>query len=106
MGARKPHVVTRGQHGRQQRFHPFCKIAAGKDHRIDGDDQLAGAWRSTFDITERFKFIFGADCQNLTNKVTFSGINASINSSNFGTVSGATGNNASRDFQFSGRLNF
>jgi hypothetical protein len=67
---------------------------------------LNASVRRTFDITERFKFIFGADCQNLTNKVTFSGINASINSSNFGTVSGATGNNASRDFQFSGRLNF
>jgi hypothetical protein len=67
---------------------------------------LNASVRRTFDITEKWKFIFGADCQNLTNKVTFSGINASINSSNFGTVSGATGNNGSRDFQFSGRLNF
>lgn len=67
---------------------------------------LNASIRRTFDITERWKFVFGADCQNVTNKVTFSGINASINSSNFGTVSGATGSSGSRDFQFSGRINF
>jgi hypothetical protein len=67
---------------------------------------LNGSVRRTFDINDRFKFVFAADCQNIPNKVTFSGIGVNINSSSFGTVSGATGNNASRDFQFSGRLNF
>jgi hypothetical protein len=63
--------------------------------------------RRTFNIIpERVKFVFGVDCQNVTNKVTFSGIGASINSSSFGTVTAATSNTGSRDFQFSGRLNF
>ena len=63
--------------------------------------------RRTFNLTpERIKFIFGVDCQNVTNKVTFSGIGTSINSSSFGAVSAATSNSGSRDFQFSGRLNF
>jgi hypothetical protein len=42
----------------------------------------------------------------VANKVTFSGINVSADSSTFGTVSSATNNGGSRDFQFSGRLNF
>ena len=63
--------------------------------------------RRTFNVTpERVKFIFAVDCQNVTNKVTFGGINASVNSASFGTVSTATSNTGSRDFQFSGRLNF
>ncbi len=60
----------------------------------------------TFDISERLKFVFRADCQNIPNKVTLSGIAVNPDSTNFGTVSGATGNTASRDFQFSGRINF
>jgi len=60
----------------------------------------------TFDITQRFKFVFAADCQNVTNKVTFSGIGVGVNSSTYGTVTSATGNSGSRDFQFSGRVNF
>jgi hypothetical protein len=61
----------------------------------------------TFNITpERFRFIFRVDCQNVTNKVTFGGIGVSANSASFGTVSTATSNTGSRDFQFSGRLNF
>ncbi len=61
----------------------------------------------TFNLTpERFRFIFRVDCQNVTNKVTFGGINANVNSATFGTVSTATSNTGSRDFQFSGRLNF
>jgi hypothetical protein len=63
--------------------------------------------RRTFNITpERLKFIFGVDCQNVTNKVTFGGIGVSMNSASFGTVSSATSNTGSRDFQFSGRLSF
>lgn len=62
--------------------------------------------RRSFDVTERFKFIFAVDCQNVTNKVTFSGINTAINSTTFGQVSSATSNSGSRDFQFSGRIRF
>ena len=40
--------------------------------------RLTTALRRTFDITERAKFIFGVDCQNVTNTVTF-GNNASNN---------------------------
>lgn len=67
---------------------------------------LNGSISRIFDISERFKFVFRADCQNITNKVTFSGIQTSMDSTNFGTVGGATGNTGSRDFQFSGRINF
>ena len=62
--------------------------------------------RRSFDLTEQFKFIFAVDCQNVTNKVTFSGINTAVNSAAFGQVSSATSNSGSRDFQFSGRLRF
>jgi len=63
--------------------------------------------RRTFNLRpERLKFVFAADCQNVANKVTFSGINTSVDSATFGTVSSATSNTGSRDFQFSGRLNF
>ncbi|HEX4038022.1 MAG TPA: carboxypeptidase regulatory-like domain-containing protein [Acidobacteriaceae bacterium] len=67
---------------------------------------LSGSLSRTFDITERWKFIFRADCQNIPNKVFFSGIDAKVTDAAFGTVSGATGNTGSRDFQFSGRINF
>jgi len=61
----------------------------------------------TFNLTpERVRFVFRVDCQNVTNKVTFGGIGASVNSASFGTVSTATSNTGSRDFQFSGRINF
>jgi len=63
--------------------------------------------RRTFNITpERLKFVFAADCTNVANKVTFGGIQASVDNAAFGTVSSATSNSGSRDFQFSGRLNF
>jgi hypothetical protein len=65
------------------------------------------AVQRSFDVfTERVKFIFRVDCQNLTNHVTFGGINASVDSAAFGTVSSATSNTGSRDFQFSGRVSF
>jgi hypothetical protein len=63
--------------------------------------------RRSFNITpERVKFIFAVDCQNVTNKVTFGGIQTNINTATFGTVTTATSNTASRDFQFSGRITF
>lgn len=67
---------------------------------------LDGSVSRTFAITERWKFVFRADCTNITNKVTFGGIQTNVNNSNFGAVSSATGNTGSRDFQFSGRINF
>jgi hypothetical protein len=72
--------------------------------------RLTSALRRTFDITERAKFVFGVDCQNVTNTVTF-GNNAAnntivtnINSSTFGTLGFASAD--PRAFQFSGRLTF
>ncbi|MBB5066594.1 TonB-dependent receptor [Granulicella mallensis] len=62
--------------------------------------------RRSFQIADNSSFIFGVDCQNVTNKVTFSGINTVVNSASFGTVSSATSNSGSRDFQFSGRIRF
>jgi hypothetical protein len=63
--------------------------------------------RRSFNITpERVKFIFGVDCQNVTNKVTFGGIGVGVNTASFGTVTSATSNTGSRDFQFSGRVSF
>jgi hypothetical protein len=73
--------------------------------------------RRSFNITrsERVKFIFQADCNNVTNKVTFGGINTTWTApaaatptvqpatSAFGEVTSVSGN---RDFQFSGRFNF
>jgi hypothetical protein len=96
---------------------PFCNSGAF----MVGDAPRTGAFglrapgvynlnmsvRRSFNITpDRVKFIFGVDCQNVTNKVTFGGIGVGINSSSFGTVTSATSNTGSRDFQFSGRLNF
>jgi hypothetical protein len=57
-------------------------------------------------IQERVKFIFQADCLNVTNKVTFGGIQTAwspSSTSSFGSVGSASGN---RDFQFSGRIVF
>lgn len=78
--------------------------------RSPGNFRLTSGLRRTFDLTERLKFIFGVDVQNVTNSVTF-GVNAgnlqiptSINSSNFGTLAFASSD--SRDFQFSGRISF
>ncbi|MGA2889183.1 MAG: TonB-dependent receptor [Terracidiphilus sp.] len=99
---------------------PFCNANVG----MVGDAPRTGAFglrapntfrltsglNRTFDITERFKFIFRVDCQNVTNAVTF-GVNAAnlqiptnVSSANFGTLGFASGD--SRDFQFSGRINF
>ena len=73
--------------------------------------RLTSALRRTFDITERAKFIFGVDCQNVTNHVTF-GNNAENNQigvnvdtpATFGTLGYASAD--ARAFQFSGRFTF
>jgi hypothetical protein len=96
---------------------PFCNAQAfmfGDAARVLPFDglrnpsayNLSGSVFRTFDITERLKFILRADCQNITNKVTFGSIQANMNNAAFGTVGSATGNTGSRDFQFSGRINF
>ncbi len=68
------------------------------------------ALRRTFDITERAKFIFGVDCQNVTNTVTFGNnaannqIQVNVDNASFGTLNFASGD--PRAFQFSGRFTF
>jgi hypothetical protein len=64
--------------------------------------RLTSAVRRTFDITERAKFVFGVDCQNVTNHVTF-GVNVDAPAT-FGTLGFASAD--ARAFQFSGRLTF
>lgn len=69
------------------------------------------ALQRSFDINQRLKFIFRADCFDVTNKVTFSiaqtqtvsVIDPSASSSSFGKFSSFSG---SRKFQFSGRVTF
>ncbi len=65
------------------------------------------AVQRSFQLTpDRVKFIFRADCFDVTNKVTFGGIGAtwsSASSTTFGQVTSADGN---RDWQFSGRITF
>lgn len=68
---------------------------------------LNASIRRSFNLTpERVKFIFAVDSQNVTNKVTFGGIGVNVDAANFGAPTTATSNTGSRDFQFSGRLNF
>jgi hypothetical protein len=60
----------------------------------------------SFDIARDVKFIFRADCSDITNKVTFGGIGttwSAASSSTFGEVTSVSGN---RDFQFSGKITF
>jgi hypothetical protein len=97
--------------------YPFCDVNAFQIGnaarempswlRNPGVPNLNMGVRRAFPLgSERLQFVFAADCQNVANKVTFSGISTALDSSAFGTVSGATGNTGSRDFQFSGRFNF
>jgi hypothetical protein len=61
----------------------------------------------SFNVTpERVKFVFRADCFNVSNKTTFGGINVTWSpaaSNTFGQVTSASGN---RVWQFAGRLAF
>lgn len=99
---------------------PFCNADIGKvgnaprtgafGLRAPNNFRLNSGIRRSFDITEKAKFIFAVDCQNVTNAVTF-GINAGnlqiptvVTTSTFGAVNYASGD--SRDFQFSGRISF
>jgi hypothetical protein len=99
---------------------PFCNTqnnTIGNITRVAPDGlrgpnvyRLTMALSRTFDITDRYKFVFRVDCQNVTNHTTFGNnaqnntIGVNINSSAFGTLGGASAD--PRAFQFSGRINF
>jgi hypothetical protein len=90
---------------------PITKIGdAGRSAvmglRNPGKYNIDMSLRRSFNITpERVRFIFQVDCTDVTNKVTFGGIDTtwSPNSSSFGQVTSASGN---RDFQLAGRVTF
>jgi hypothetical protein len=90
---------------------PITKIgdasrSAALGLRNPGKYNLDMSLRRSFNITpERVKFIFQVDCTDVTNKVTFGGINVTWSPASkvLGQVGSASGN---RDFQFSGRVNF
>jgi hypothetical protein len=75
-----------------------------------GNFRLSSGIRRTFPIHEDVNFVFGVDVQNVTNSVTLGenvgnvSIPTGINASNYGTLNFASSD--SRDFQFSGRINF
>jgi hypothetical protein len=107
---------------------PFCNAAPLKignaprtapyGLRAPNSFRLNSGIKRSFDLTSKAKFIFAADCQNVTNAVTFgvnggnlqigqtgsSSTNFSVNSANWGTLQYASSD--SRDFQFSGRIVF
>jgi hypothetical protein len=101
---------------------PFCNAGPlmigdaprGGAYGVRGPNnfRVTAGLRRTFDITEKAKFTFAVDCQNVLNSVTFGGggggsassIGQNINASSFGTLQ--TASSDSRDFQFSGRINF
>lgn len=97
---------------------PFCNSgnfmigdaprAAPFGLRNPGVPNLNMGVRRAFNLnrSDRIQFVFAADCQNVANKVTFTSINVGVDSATFGAVGSATSNTGSRDFQFSGRLNF
>jgi hypothetical protein len=71
---------------------------------------ISASLRRTFDFAERAKFIFGVDCQDVTDTVMF-GENASNNQigvnvdpATFGTLNFAIAD--ARAFEFSGRFQF
>ncbi|HEY6376012.1 MAG TPA: carboxypeptidase regulatory-like domain-containing protein, partial [Edaphobacter sp.] len=72
--------------------------------------RLTSALHRTFVFTERAQFVFGVDCQNVTNTVTFGNnaannqIGVNVNSGNFGTLTFASAD--ARAFQFSARFVF
>jgi hypothetical protein len=99
---------------------PFCNsqsFSIGNLTRVAPDGlrgpdtyRLTMALSRTFDLSDRFKFVFRVDCQNVTNHTTFGNnaqnnqITLNVNSSTFGTLNFASAD--SRAFQLSGRINF
>ena len=78
--------------------------------RAQSNFRLTMSVNRTFDITNRYKFVFRVDCNNVTNHVTFGNnfqnnqIGVNVNNATFGQVTGAS--NDSRSFQFQGRIKF
>jgi len=99
---------------------PFCNTQTGTigdaprvaPYSLRGPSafRLTMSVNRTFDITNRVKFVFRVDCNNVTNHVTFGNLVANnqigVNptSTAFGTVGYAS--NDSRAFQFQGRIKF
>ena len=99
---------------------PFCNPAPGMigdaartgafGLRTPGNFRLTSGLRRVFPIHDSVNFEVGVDCQNVTNSVTFGenvgnlSVPTGINTSSFGTLNFASSD--SRDFQFSGRVNF
>lgn len=92
-----PNSTTTYQIGDAARTAPYGLFSPG-GYNIDS------GLKRKFPIGEHANFVFGAEAFNVTNTVQFSGIATTVGNSNFGTV-GRQGNH-SRDWQFSGRLNF
>jgi hypothetical protein len=98
---------------------PFCNSgtymigdAPRFPYNLRGPDiyRLNMALRRIIPIRDGLQFVFGVDGANLTNHTTFGNnagnnqINSNVNSATFGTLNFASAD--SRDFQFSGRLQF
>ena len=78
--------------------------------RQPGSYNLDASLQRTFPIKEGVKFVFRADCFDVTNKVTFSmaqtqsvSVASPSSTTSFGRLTGASGN---RRFQFEGRITF
>jgi hypothetical protein len=99
---------------------PFCNTQNGTvgdaprvapfGLRAQSNFRLTMAVKRTFDLGDRLKFNFRADCMNVTNHVTFGNnyqnnqVGVNVDSATFGQVTGASGD--SRAFQFQGRFEF
>jgi hypothetical protein len=70
-----------------------------------GNYDLDSGIKREFELHARLKFVFQADCLNVTNHTQFGGIGVSLASpSAFGRVTKQ--NNTARDWQFGGKFNF
>lgn len=77
---------------------------SASDLRLPGTYNLNASLQRSFDLTrDRVKFVFRADCFNVTNKVTFTMAQTQTVGASFGKLSGFSGN---RRWQFSGRIQF
>ncbi|MDE1177510.1 MAG: carboxypeptidase regulatory-like domain-containing protein [Edaphobacter sp.] len=85
--------------GNAARTHAFNMETPGK-YNLD-----MGVKRSINLGSDRYKFIFEANCLNVTHKHTFTGLNSvwTPGSTTFGRFTGASGN---RDWQLAGHINF
>lgn len=84
-------------------FGNLARMAPYDLHNVANYSWSAGV-RRVFPIHDRLNFTFQADCFNVTNYVQFGGLNESLSSSSFGTLTKQ--NNSPRDWQFAGKINF